>query len=512
MSMRQSSGTQADWLDTRIEAGFSNFLHIDRMYSAHPVMRRIFSLARKHGFQSVLTETLDEATCPTLAEENAALAIRDPSFTRSKVQRLSFFRCRPNCEPTQDDFIGSAIFKSDHFAGLPKPKSHVFEALLPPHRKAVENNFIHCERSYDFKTSVGDFSARGVLYAQQNDITFVCAHVALRTALSALLPDGDISYSEINRMAGIDHLATRVGGGIGLSPEQMEAVLKDLSISYEKIVHEPADALLLPTDYQRNLYGFIESGAPALLGFELEDPNAATGEAGRHIIPVIGHTFNEDAWVPEADRNYFAKGLSYYPSESWLSTFVAHDDNFGPYYCLPRNFLKKDNFRLSLGLKRFASLFGAVEAETLAFGYAQGLAKVFDKTGRDWLDRFSVFTRMGSLVIRAQSVSREEYLQHLEGLADWQGTTMEEALIDELKSALPDYFWMAELSAPELFTATRHKFGEFLISADKPHATDLSLLIAARLPGYILTRNNGKIEVKPTRLEGHTPLFTRASA
>lgn len=38
MSMRQSSGTQADWLDTRIEAGFSNFLHIDRKYSAHPVI------------------------------------------------------------------------------------------------------------------------------------------------------------------------------------------------------------------------------------------------------------------------------------------------------------------------------------------------------------------------------------------------------------------------------------------------------------------------------------------
>ena len=166
--------------------------------------------------------------------------------------------------------------------------------------------------------------------------------MALRTALSSLLPDGDISYSEINRMAGVDHRGIQVGGGTGLSPEQMEAVLNDLSIPYEKIVHEPAASLVLPTDYQRNLYGFIESGAPALLGFELEDPNANAGEAGRHIIPVVGHTFNEDAWMPEADRNYFAKGLSYYPSESWLSTFVAHDDNFGPYYCLPRNFLKKE--------------------------------------------------------------------------------------------------------------------------------------------------------------------------
>ena len=192
-----------------------------------------------------------------------------------------------------------------------------------------------------------------------------------------------------------------------------------------------------------------------------------------------------------------------------MSAFVAHDDNFGPYYCLPRNFLKKENFRLSLGLKRFPSLFGAVEAETLAFGYAQILSQVFDKTGLDWLDRFSIFTRLGSLVIRAQSISKADYLHHLEGLDDWLGKSLEPALLLELTPGLPDYFWMAELSAPELFTATRHKFGELLMAADKPHSTDLSLLLAARLPGNVLTKTNGKFEVKTTALEGHTPLFSR---
>jgi len=507
--MRLAEGTGARWLDTRMESGFSNFLFIDREYAAHPVMRRIFSLARKHGFQSVLIEDLEESRCPLLAEENEALALRLPSFTGSVVQRLSFFRSRAGHEPGTRDFIGSAIFKSDSFSGLPNPRSHVSEALLPSPRSSQENNFIHCGRRYDFHTAVGDFSASGALYAQQNDMTFVCAHVALRTALAGLLPEGDITYAELNRLAGIDHQTKQVGGGIGLDPDQMEAVLNGLGVAYEKIVHEPALGATLPTDYQRNLYGFIESGGPALLGFELEDPTATAG--ARHIIPVLGHTFNEDAWVPEADRSYFAKGLSYYPSESWLSAFVAHDDNFGPYYCLPRNFLKKDNFRLSLGLKRFPALFSAVEAETLAFGYAQILSQVFGKTGLDWLDRFSVFTRLGSLVIRAQTISRADYLQHLEQLTDWLGHPLEPRVRVELQARLPDYFWMAELSAPELFTATRHKFGELLISADKPHAADLSLLLAARLPGSVLTRANGKFEVLQTGLEGHTPLFCRNS-
>lgn len=511
MSMRLAEGTQTCWLDTRPETGFSNFLFIDRNYSAHPVMRRIFSLARKHGFQSVLIEHLDADKCPTITEENEALAIRQPNYTGSEVHRLSFFRCPPDSAPVLADFIGSVIFKADSFAGLANPRSHVYEAVLPPPRTSQENNFIHCCRRYDFKTALGNFSTCGALYAQQNDLTFVCAHVALRTALASMLPGGDISYAEINRITGVDHRGTQVGGGAGLDPDQLEAVLSDLSISYEKIVHEPKDNLFLPTDYQRNLYGFIESGAPALLGFEVEDPTAPPGHAGRHIIPILGHTFNEDAWVPEADRSYFAKGLSYYPSESWLSSFVAHDDNFGPYYCLPRNFLKKENFRLSLGLKHFPSIFGAVEAETLAFGYAQILSQYFDKTGLDWLDRFSIFTRLGSLVIRPQTVSKTDYILHLEGLKDWEGASMETPLRQSLVSTLPDYFWLAELSAPELFTATRHKFGEFIIAADKPHAADLSLLLSARLPGYILMRSDGKLEVTPTALAGHTPLFARSA-
>jgi hypothetical protein len=511
MSLRLAEGKRLQWSDTRRESGFSNFLFVDQEYASHPVMRRIFSLARKHGFQSVLIEELDAANCATLAEDASALAIRQPDFTGSKVHRLSFLRCLPDQAPAPGDFIGSAIFKSDSFSGLPQPRRHVYEALLPPPRGAQENNFIHCSRQYDFHTSVGDFSASGVLYAQQNDMTFVCAHVALRTTLAALLPEADVTYARINELAGVDHQTVQVGnGGRGLDPDQMEAVLQGFGVACEKIVHEPSKKLLLPTDYQRHLYGCIESGAPALLGFEINDPAAPPGEAGRHIIPVLGHTFNEDAWVAEAQRSYFARGLSYYPSDSWLSAFVAHDDNFGPYYCLPRNFLRMENFRLILAPKRFPTLFSSLESEALAFGYAQILSQVFGSTGNDWLDRLFVFARLGSLVIRAQCVAREDYLLHLAAMVDWHGNRLEEPMRTALGQALPDCFWVAELSAPELFTATRHKFGELLIAADQAPATDLSLLLAARLPGHLIFRTGGKLTVQPTGLTGHTPLFSRS--
>lgn len=116
-------------------------------------------------------------------------------------------------------------------------------------------------------------------------------------------------------------------------------------------------------------------------------------------------------------------------------------------------------------------------------------------------------------MIRAQSVSRAEYNQHLAGLSDWDGASMEGQLLQDLKCTLPEYFWIAELSAPELFTATRHKFGELIIAADQPHVPDhLSLLLAARLPGHVFVRTHGKFEVKLTSLSGHTPLFARISS
>ncbi len=166
MSLRLAEGKRLDWIDTRKESGFSNFLFIDQHYSAHPVMRRIFSLARKHEFHSVLIEELASSNCALLASEDEAMAKRQPDFKESIVHRFSFLRSLPERQITSEDFIGSAIFKSDHFGGLPRPRQPVYEAVLPPPRTATANNFIHCGRSYQFHTSIGDFSASGVLYAQ----------------------------------------------------------------------------------------------------------------------------------------------------------------------------------------------------------------------------------------------------------------------------------------------------------------------------------------------------------
>jgi hypothetical protein len=215
-------------------------------------MRRIFSIARKHGFQSLLIEELNESNCERIAADNADLSKRQPDFTHATIRRYSFFKNRFDAVPSQQDFIGCVIFRSDFFSGLAQPQSHVYEALIASSRGIQENNFIHCARTYDFNNVLGRFSQRGVLYARQNNKTFVCAHVALRTAIATMLPEGDITYQRINQLAGVDHASVQVGQGRGLSPGEMENVLKGLNIHYKKHIHEPSQGLNLPTDYQNS--------------------------------------------------------------------------------------------------------------------------------------------------------------------------------------------------------------------------------------------------------------------
>jgi hypothetical protein len=524
MNFREARGYQSRWENTGLPTGFSNFQFVDQHYGSDPVLRRIFSQARKHDYQSVLVEEVREADCALLAEENQALAVRSPDFQKAEVHRISFFRSSSDKAPRPEDFLGYAIFKWDHFGKESKPLACVFEAVMCPCRGVIQNNFIHCARRYEVNTTLGRFPVRGVIYAKQNNLTFVCAHAALRSALACVLPEGDISYARMNALAGIDHKSRCVGPvgdkTNGLSPQDLEKILDDLGVPYDKLIHEPklvdpatGKPLIFPTEYQRELYGFIESGGPALLAFELDPRPGEPGEPSRHAVPAFGHTFNEDAWLPNAQRAYFGGAEAYYPSENWLSNFVIHDDNFGPYFCLPRHFLKQDNFRLMYGLKSAPTTFRATTAEAIGFNLCYIIAQTYPKRNQFWYDRFSVFARSGWLVLRTLLLRRDVYLADLEQMRDREGASLENDFCQRLRNVLPAYFWMVEIGAPELYATTRRKFGEILVAADKPAPPPFSpsLFLAARLPGLVLVNaGTGSLDVGPSQLRGHTPLFTSA--
>ena len=345
------------------KTGFSNFVFLlDFLLQQgvgdiyHPALVRVFSLARKLGFEGLLIDRIPCTESSFLMEENQALSDLNCGYVRSDVFKFSFFKTADEDKITPHDFLGYAVLKIDRDSSGNVITSHVFESVLWPPRKSFQNNFLHCKRRYSVTNSLGsDFIVEGALYAQQNAKTFVCAHVALRTVLACHVPEGDVSYSKIVQFS---------GNRGALEPNDIESVISGLGLTFEKTLHEPP---CNPTqkDYMRELYGFTESAAPALLGFELSrSSNCSVNE--RHIVPVLGHTFNEDSWVPPSTQNYFTKNFRYFSSEQWLSSHLMHDDNFGPYYCLPRHFLQKENFRILYGINSNRAALFSVDAEAMA--------------------------------------------------------------------------------------------------------------------------------------------------
>lgn len=519
-------GQRIEFAKTSHEQNHSNFRYLgdfSRRFDLPqyiPSLVRVFSLARKLGFRGLLVDSISCEDSPLLVEENQALASEDAEYVRSDIYKFSFFKEELEDRICPDSFLGYSVLKVDRNSRGRSLCAHIFEAVLTLPRFPARNNFLQCKRRYRVTNTLGDnFEVDGALYAQQNGKTFVCAHVALRTALACIMPDGDIAYQKISQFA-------RKRGG--LQPAEMEQVFLGLQIPFDKIVFDPcqhnAACLSMPVPpYPRALYGFTESACPALLGFQL------TGRDSWHIVPVIGHTFNEDSWVPPSNQGYFqTKNFRFFSSEQWLSSHIMHDDYFGPYYCLPRQFLSRENFRLLYGISLQKSALQSIYAEVHAIGFFRELAVEIKKHSFEdpWMDLFLAFESKNGLILRAVYLSKEEYLKHLQICAK-KKTVPEENNFESLKTAiepvLPEHFWMVEASMPELFSVSRKKLGEITFSLSIESNTVSINPHSARLPSYIIVRDREDSAGQksstllpswsswrscPFFMSGHTPVYS----
>ena len=108
---------------------------VEENYGSNPVLRRIFSLARKHGYRSLVIDEITESDCALLVQENKALAARRPDFLRSEVHRIAYFKSPQGHQPGPSDFVGYVVFKRDYFSTQAQPRVHVFESVTPPFRQ-----------------------------------------------------------------------------------------------------------------------------------------------------------------------------------------------------------------------------------------------------------------------------------------------------------------------------------------------------------------------------------------
>jgi hypothetical protein len=495
-----------------IAAPFSCFDWVEQELTATESIRRCFSLARSVNVQSVVVE--DIPADGLIREENEELLSLVADHKMTGLKRLSFWTT-PLIHTTDllkvdaSTLYGYAIVKRDTVPSRAMNRWHVFEAVFRkyPH----EHNCIPNQKQYTIRVGEREFAVTGVLYAQQNTLNKVCAHVALRTLLSRRLSAGDVSYRKLN------DLAKSTGPGVydpanGLGVQQIRAILRHFKVPFRDIDYveeEKKDKKIRSSHpFQKFLYAGIESGCGGLLGFRMTGPKASTE---KHIIPFFGHTFNKDTWVPDADRAYFnmGGGVGYIPSESWTSSFLGHDDNFGPNLCIPRLYVTPTQAEYVVELLQEGVAYGGVHAEAITLLFLYSLLPYMDPNTNLWIRRLMAAADPDSqrVVLRAVCIPRGQYLQHLRDARDWDGNQENPDLVKILETGLPETLWVVEISLPHLFPANERKVGEILLNPfvpfDPQAPVDYGLFLLARLPGRLFVLKSGS---------GGTPSFLEVAS
>ncbi len=494
-----------------VRAPFSNFDFVESRFGKNRPLKRILSQARMANFLTLVIEKIDSRGFSKDDDDD----LKEAGFELSlkNLIRLSFFKkifagvsdIKNNLD---EGYLGYAILKEVPFGN--KFRWIIFESITRPARH--DNNYYHAEKEYKVCCVDKIFKIKGNIYCQQNGSTNVCAHAALRTCLSMTESFNDFSYRQMNKILkenGLPH-----GLKEPLSDDQIKLILNKSGINYSLQAYPLADNQpKIP--FQKYLYGSIESGQPALLGFE-------SGNSG-HIIPVIGHTFNEDTWVPNADTSYFSIGQDtrYVPSESWVSSYICHDDNFGSHFCLPRQYLSSKDKILVIGFLPKQTKYDAIAAEAIAIDYLYLITlNLQPNSDHVWLKRLreAVMIEKGWVVLRTIFISGNKYVEHLENLQGWRtGEHIDAQITGKLRELLKGSYWMVEISLPELFPANRRKLGEIILNAEAPITPDTisASYMFARLPGglYVLgEKEDGKPFVSnyPLAIHTHSQIYSKS--
>lgn len=531
----QCHRTQSPSLGTTFQdlsAPFSSFDFIDRHFAASLAIRRCFSLARSN--QDCKTLTIEKiGEMGLLLDENDDLRNRG-CFTATDIYRLGFWTVpisdnKDFQKVSGDSLYGYAIIKCDG-RSQDQARWYVFESVFRKYDHP--HNCVSDPATYTVNIGSKLFEIPGVLYCQQNGITKACAHVALRSLLSRILPSRDVSYADINAIAA----PLAIGGANyydparGLSADQMRAVLNHFGVAYldidytvgEKSPGESPMRKFLP--YQKLVYSGVESGYGAMVGFNMPNPNDPL-KPFRHIIPFYGHTFNKDTWVSDAEPCYFSfKGGGYIPSESWTSSFIGHDDNFGCNFCVPRLYITPSQADYVIELLHQDVRFNGLKAELAAISILPELVKFLDKENV-WQRRLegAFKSPVAQVILRSVCITPKQYFAHLSQLEDWLGNSEDNRLVEGWAStpSWPAKMWVVEVSLPQLFPANERKIGEIVLDATTDFDMSrkipaLSTLMFARLPGsYFLqdvaNASDGglNLHVWNSCIQSHVPVLRR---
>lgn len=456
--------------------------------------------------------------------------------------------------------------------------SFVFEALmrLPHDLKSDESDKSLMEDFYHIFYSKARVCVGGrnltiphpvSFFCQSDGIISGCAQSSLRMTLrySDDPRHKMISYRQMNKL--VEHLGSQERIANSFDTNQIRQVLDANKIDSRTLWLDCAkDLLKSPYEFA---YLLVESGIPTLLIF---DPliDKASLEPTHHMMFVLGHTISYHEWVPTALSFYldFDASLTeklhrgYIPSSRWVPHLIVHDDLLGPYHCLKEFDLMRletsvDRKELRRVLEIFkdrprrkiSEIIKTVTPQLRAriehviglvprkMGFTQhpymmqeiaGLTfesqwhEHISKVAGPWAKRLDhddgPLRNRKKRILRTQLISRKDYIKHIQ-YPDGSGKNSRISRKDTvtLKEKLPEKFWMAEFTCPEVFTVHAAKLGEILLKF-APSEEDLTnfengrnnICFGFRLLNYFqLETNRRKLIEFSFKYKSHSKLYSR---
>jgi len=497
--------------------------------SHNSAFHRLCSLMRKMDVKTIIIESI-----PNLYDE-----IKDECSALNsyygkiniKAYRITFLAKEISTlvavsSLKDNDFLSSSIiinyknsregWKSYLFSAIvtiPKIKNNQKFAEIP-----LLNNYLQIFKTFKREVFISqdtkfEYKITGSFFCQQNSITSVCAHASLCMILNNMhLSAKIITPEDINRIIGVTHQEVKSGEKIIIefTNKEIEMVLNKYGLNYELL-----DFFENPNiEYNDYIYKYIESNCPVLLQFR-------TDISTSHVVPILGHTLNSDMWRPEAETAYsYLNQWDFLSSSAWVDHFIIHDDNFGMYFCLPVDTLKRitlpkydPNFRAyyAIVIKPLDIKTSFREAEASCLVIVSKLLK-WCKNKNVTLDVWTDLVadrilKNGSIVRRTFLTTKENYIRSLEE-KDFENNSFSQNDKIALSKDLPDRFWLSEITLPELYTANRSKIIDFFYGCNYPNLPKKDEItqrcLQIRFPFGLLKQDKTIFSMS---VKSHYPLF-----
>lgn len=467
----------------RIELStIDDFFRLSNKWGDSKALRQILFLMEAEGCKLAYTTQVDDnddyiLDCTLLGDKEAHL-IRCDFFKNDTISEnnfLGYLEIRPN---NKEYPIYGAFIK------IPESNLHKL------------SYFITCIEGYEYSPiySSEKLKLKGTFFSQRDGKIGQCAHASLRM----------VSYYNKKLIAihKIKKMISENGPSIGLDPGQTEQVLKGLGY-YPKIYYfnEPEmhsknesggkqKKKLDAQSPEEIIYMYLESQIPVLVDFGTK--RCKSNQALDHTVLILGHTFDSYTWWPLVQKRYYKKLPygGYLKSSSWIN-FIGHDDNFGAYLTIPKDYLKikRVYIPLSYQLKIFAEM---VNPLVIAALKRERIKEILTATNSIWSNSFLRHLKEKSLLLRTFLIDKNSFIEKI-NQTNISGK-MKEFYNNPMLFNPPDNFWLTEISIPEIFAHQRHCLGivitnpnpNFNVTSRNIYKKSDELIKYYHLPGNII--------------------------